>query len=264
MTETPEEVLVVNPDELFQMKARARMAFPVAELKCNEPSVQPEKKMVESVRLWGVLVPLAIREDGTVIAGRRRWKAAQLAGRKTVPVIIFADDVGDDAVISLIENTQRRENPVNELHHLEALLDRKPPYTFERIKDMTGMSGQKLARLLVIKDDLMPNLRRAFNDGLITVKVAEACAKRPLSFQRRMLVLLEEQGTLSLKDVKEAGKVSKKAAVADLPNDLFGEVDKGSGAVQRRVKDLLEEALEMAGDNKTLTGRIKKALEVCK
>lgn len=254
-----DDQVILNPDDLFQMKARARMAYPIVDLKCDEPSVQPDKRMVESVRQWGVLFPLAIREDGTVVAGRRRLKAATLAGRKTVPVIIFADDVGEDAVLSLVENLQRKENPQNELHHVEQLLTKKPAYTFDKIKTLTGMSGQKLARLLAIRNGLISNLRRAFNDGIITVKVAETVAKRPKVFQEQMLSLLEEQGTLSLSDVKKAGKVTKAAAATDLPSDLFGDTSAGIPA-KRRVRELLEEALELA-TTKKVANAIKKALE---
>jgi len=76
------------------------------------------KELADSIREQGILQPLLVRERGEgyqLIAGERRWRAAQLAGLQTVPILIRQAD--DQAVLEmmLIENLQRADlNPIEE------------------------------------------------------------------------------------------------------------------------------------------------------
>src|SRR5437899_12941646 len=72
---------------------------------------EPLGELAESIRLHGVLQPLLVRRlaDGyELIAGERRWRAARLAGLRSVPAVV-RDDAGNDQqlVLGLIENLQR-------------------------------------------------------------------------------------------------------------------------------------------------------------
>ncbi|MDH3801597.1 MAG: ParB/RepB/Spo0J family partition protein, partial [Deltaproteobacteria bacterium] len=76
------------------------------------------KELVDSVRERGILQPLLVRstEGGyQLIAGERRWRAAQLAGLQRVPVIIKESDEPESFELALIENIQRKDlNPIEE------------------------------------------------------------------------------------------------------------------------------------------------------
>ena len=80
--------------------------------------------LAESIKAQGIMQPILVRAIGVdryeIIAGERRWRAAQLAGLDEVPVIIR--EVTDEAAlaISLIENIQRED-----LNPLEEAIDRK-------------------------------------------------------------------------------------------------------------------------------------------
>jgi ParB family chromosome partitioning protein len=106
---------------------------PIEELKPHEN--QPRKQfdgakmqeLAESIREKGVIQPLIVRRAGDhyqIIAGERRWRAAQKAGLKEIPVTI--QDVSEDWAleIALIENIQREDlNPIEESRAYEYLMN---------------------------------------------------------------------------------------------------------------------------------------------
>ena len=89
----------------------------------DEESIQ---ELTESIRQFGVLQPLIVRDRGDyyeIIAGERRWRAAMVAGLKEVPVIIREMTEQEVIEISLIENIQRENlNPIEEAAAFKRLL----------------------------------------------------------------------------------------------------------------------------------------------
>jgi len=89
---------------------------------------EPLGELAESIRLHGVLQPLLVRPLGDgyeLIAGERRWRAARLAGLRTVPAVVRADAGSDEQlVLGLIENLQRTDlDPVEEARGLRRLIE---------------------------------------------------------------------------------------------------------------------------------------------
>jgi len=87
-----------------------------------------QHELVASVRKSGIIQPIIVRksENGyEIIAGERRWRAAQAAGLKDVPIIIRTADDREVAELSLIENIQREAlNPVEEADAYQTLMTR--------------------------------------------------------------------------------------------------------------------------------------------
>ena len=89
---------------------------------------EPMGELAESIRLHGILQPLLVRRlaDGyELIAGERRWRAARLAGLRSVPAVV-RDDAGNDEqlVLGLIENMQRTDlDPIEEARGLRRLIE---------------------------------------------------------------------------------------------------------------------------------------------
>jgi ParB family chromosome partitioning protein len=89
---------------------------------------EPLGELAESIRQHGVLQPLLVRRraDGyELIAGERRWRAAKLAGLRSVPAVVRSD-AGNDAqlVLGLIENLQRADlDPIEEARGLKRLTE---------------------------------------------------------------------------------------------------------------------------------------------
>ncbi len=82
-------------------------------------------KLIESIKNSGVLVPLSVKQDGTIISGHRRFKAAKAIGLESVPVVIveFTDNLAEKQAI--IEHNRQREKTLSqkmrEAEEIEAL-----------------------------------------------------------------------------------------------------------------------------------------------
>jgi ParB family chromosome partitioning protein len=87
---------------------------------------EDQRELVASVKKSGIIQPIVVRKSETgyeIIAGERRWRAAQAAGLKDVPIIIRQADDREVAELSLIENIQREElNPIEEANAYQTLL----------------------------------------------------------------------------------------------------------------------------------------------
>ncbi|HKK14881.1 MAG TPA: ParB/RepB/Spo0J family partition protein [Gammaproteobacteria bacterium] len=117
--------------------------------------------LADSIRAQGVVQPIVVRPIGAeryeIIAGERRWRAAQLAGLHEVPAVVR--DVPDQAAIAmaLIENIQRENlNPLEEARALERLIG-EFEMTHQQAADAVGRSRTavtNLLRLLELNDDV--------------------------------------------------------------------------------------------------------------
>jgi len=114
----------------------------------------------ESVKEKGILQPILLRRQGSryeIIAGERRWRAAQKAGLKTVPAVIkdFSDQ--ETLEVALIENLQRENlTPIEEAEGLNRLM-REYEYTQDTLGKTIGKSRSYIAnslRLLVLPEEV--------------------------------------------------------------------------------------------------------------
>ncbi len=110
------------------------------------------QELANSIRTQGVMQPIVVRPIGDnryeIIAGERRWRAAQLAELDTIPAII--KDVPDEAAIAmaLIENIQREDlNPIEEAVALDRL-QREFSLTQQQVADAVGKSRAAVANLI--------------------------------------------------------------------------------------------------------------------
>ncbi len=125
------------------------------------------QELADSIKVQGVIQPIVIRTLGKnsfeIIAGERRWRAAQKAGLADVPAII--KDVPDDAAIamSLIENIQREDlNAIDEAMALQRLLQ-EFELTHQEVADAVGKSRttiSNLIRLLSLNEETRTLLER--------------------------------------------------------------------------------------------------------
>ncbi|MBC7795454.1 MAG: ParB/RepB/Spo0J family partition protein [Pyrinomonadaceae bacterium] len=111
--------------------------------------------LVESIRAKGVLEPLLVKpikstKRWLIIAGERRWRAAQLAGLTEVPCIELDIDEAEVAEIALIENLQRKDLTVWEESDALASLSQRYSYTHEDISRRIGRSRSTVTESLTI------------------------------------------------------------------------------------------------------------------
>src|SRR5579864_1531574 len=143
-----------------EISARKVPTLPVAFLRPNR--FQPRKRfaeeeirdLAESIREKGVLQPILIRPIAgehsryEIIAGERRWRAAQLAQLHEVPVVVREIGDGEALELAIIENVQRTDlNAIEEAAAYHELMDRFS-YTQERVSQEVGKSRSHIANTL--------------------------------------------------------------------------------------------------------------------
>lgn len=110
------------------------------------------EELAQSIKAQGVMQPIVVRlvakNTYEIIAGERRWRAAKLAGLKTIPALVR--DVSDEAAIAmaLIENIQREDlNPIEEAVALQRL-QKEFELTQQEVANAVGKSRASVANLL--------------------------------------------------------------------------------------------------------------------
>ena len=171
--------------------------IPIARLK--ESSTNPRKtfdeerlkELAESIRSKGILLPLLVRPVNghyEIVAGTQRFRAAQRAGLREVPVRVSAFNDAEAQETQLIENLLRTDlHPFEEAQGFHALLDKEgSKYTVEKIAAKTGKPALFVARRLKLLDLVKP-VADAFVAGHIGVEHAQLIAKLAPDMQEHAL-----------------------------------------------------------------------------
>lgn len=168
------------------------------ELVCANPH-QPRRRfddealvaLADSIRTRGVLQPVLVRplDSGhyELVAGERRWRAAQIAGLDTIPAVVRRRDDAASLELALIENMAREDlNPVDEAHACAALVD-ELNLTREEVGLRVGRSRvavSNLIRLLELPDEVLALLERGLlseGHGRALLLVSDNAARRTLA-----------------------------------------------------------------------------------
>ena len=168
----------------------------------------PEESLAElaaSIREHGVIQPLVVTQLGDeyqLIAGERRWRAAQLAGLTTIPAIIKETTPQQMLELALVENVQRADlNPLEEAGAYRQLMD-DFGLTQEEVATRVGKSRTAVAnivRLLRLPDDV----KAALAAGRISEGHARALLALPTAgLQRQALAVIEARG-LNVRQTEE-------------------------------------------------------------
>jgi ParB family chromosome partitioning protein len=134
------------------------------------------QELVESIREKGILQPLVVRRKGEgyeLIAGERRWRAAQKAGIKEVPIVIKEVPDSEILELSLIENIQRKDlNPIEEGEAFKRLIDQFH-LTQEEVSRKVGKDRTTVTNTVRLLK-LPPEIRQSLADGIISMGHARA------------------------------------------------------------------------------------------
>ncbi len=159
------QIRLVNIEQIIPNRFQPRLTF-------NQNALM---ELSSSIRSHGIIQPLTVRRIGDkyeIIAGERRYKAAQLAGLTQVPVIITDLNDNDSAEVAIIENTHRKDmTPIEEAKSYKKLLDRKY-VTQDQLASRLGMSQSAIANKLRLL-----NLDPAVQDALSNEKISERHAR---------------------------------------------------------------------------------------
>jgi ParB family chromosome partitioning protein len=171
------------------------------------------EELANSIRENGIIQPLIVKKgvDGfELIAGERRWRAAQQAGIEKVPVIVREDEEKNRLFLSLIENIQREDlNPLEEADAFQQIIDRFG-YTQEEIGTRVGKSRTSITNTLrllklnkKIKDDLTQN---KINMGHARAYLGLDSSAQQLEAHARVL-----RGSLSVRQTENLVKRMKRS-----------------------------------------------------
>jgi ParB family chromosome partitioning protein len=148
----------------------------------NQPRIQFDEtaldELADSIRQRGVLQPILLRpagDDYMIVAGERRWRAAQRARLHTIPAIVRDIDESTTAELALIENIQRQDlNPLEEADAYRQLIARHG-HTQDDVGRIVHKSRSHVANLLRLLD-LPPFVRESLLKGDISMGHARAVA----------------------------------------------------------------------------------------
>jgi ParB family chromosome partitioning protein len=148
----------------------------------NQPRVHFDEdaldELADSIRQRGVLQPILLRPDGEdfmIIAGERRWRAAQRARLHAIPAIVREIDESTTSEIALIENIQRQDlNPLEEADGYKQLIQRHG-HTQDEVGRIVHKSRSHVANLLRLLD-LPEFVRQSLLKGDISMGHARAVA----------------------------------------------------------------------------------------
>ena len=137
---------------------------------------QALEELADSIRAQGIVQPIVVRPEGSnyeLVAGERRWRAAQLAGLQKIPAVVRELDARAAAAIALIENIQREDlNPLEEAQAFLRLIE-EFDLTHQQVADSVGRSRATVSNFLRLLD-LADPVKEQVNKGLLDMGHARA------------------------------------------------------------------------------------------
>jgi ParB family chromosome partitioning protein len=156
----------IDIDRIQRGKYQPRQVF-------DQESLQ---ELADSIGVQGIVQPIVVRPEGShfeLVAGERRWRAAQLAGLQKIPAVIRELDSKAAAAIGLIENIQREDlNPLEQAQAFLRLIE-EFDLTHQQVADSVGRSRAAVSNLLRLLDLAEP-VKQQVNQGLLDMGHARA------------------------------------------------------------------------------------------
>jgi ParB family chromosome partitioning protein len=204
------------------------------------------EELTNSIREKGIMQPLLVRPSDDphifeIIAGERRWRAAQRAGLHEVPVIIREVDDKEALELAIIENVQRADlNPLEEAMGYGQLIEQFE-YTQQDLAQVIGKSRSHVAntlRLLRLPEDV----QEMVSSGALTAGHARTLitAEDPAGLARQIV-----SGGLSVRDA-EALSQQRDGATKKKSSDAPQERSSDTIALERRLADALGLSVALA------------------
>lgn len=182
----------------------------------NEDSL---KELVESIKQYGILQPIIVREKGEkyeIIAGERRYRSAKIAGLTTIPAIIKEFNDQDSFSLSIIENIQRENlNVLEEANAYKELIE-KYNYTQQEISEKVSKSRSHIANLLRLL-----NLPEIVQKHLIDGKIEMGHARALINYEfAEEIIDYIIENNLTVRDVEKIVKDEKNITFLNKVNKI--------------------------------------------
>ncbi len=260
-------------------RGRADRSLPIESIRPNPE--QPRRSFSEdaleelskSIRAKGIIQPLIVRPDPAVrgsfqiVAGERRWRAAQRAQLHEVPVLVRDFDDIEVLEVAIIENIQRSDlNAIEEAAGYRQLMDR-----FGHTQDKLGQALSKsrshianMLRLLTLPDDVQDLVRSGklsagHARAIVTTENASELAREIVASGLSVREAEKLSAGVNQKSERKSGAAQKDADTAELERNLAAalkmgitidhDAETGGGRVTIRYKDLeqLDDLVRLLG-----------------
>ena len=213
------------------------------------------EELAASIGQAGVLQPILVRDSGAgyeLVAGERRWRAAQLAGLKEIPAILQKADESRSLELALIENIQRQQlNPIDEARAFTRLMS-EHGLTQEQIAEHVGQKRSSVANRLRLLN-LPRQVQEMLQDGRLTAGHAKALLA--LADKEEILKAAEAmlQGFVTVRGAEEMARKRKPADKRSAANFVDPNVRQAEERLQRALGTKVRIKFEAKGER----GRIE-------
>jgi ParB family chromosome partitioning protein len=215
-------------DQIHADRANPRRSFDEAAL----------EELAASLKHQGVLQPILVRKDGRgyrIIAGERRWRAAQKAGLTELPVIVREASDAEAYELALVENIQRADlNPLEEAEAYRRLVEERK-LTQEQVADRVGKDRSSVANSLRLLH--LPNeVKQLMVEG--DLDMGHARAILGLTSSKEMVLLARDVVTdkLTVRETEARVKVARGGGAVSVKKK--GPARAGSPEAKKLVEDL--------------------------
>jgi len=211
---------------------------------------QSLNELAQSIRSQGLMQPILVRNAGSqryeIIAGERRWRAAQIAGLAEVPVVVR--DVPDQAALAmaLIENIQRENlNPLEEATGIQRLID-EFKLTHQEAADAVGRSRTGTTNLLRLLN-LEPPVQQLLMEGRIDMGHARALLALEGARQKELARKVDREGC-SVRETEQLVQAILNPKVKSAPTRA--RIDRDTSRLQDEVSERLGTTVEIRAGKK--------------
>ncbi len=230
------------------------------------------EELTNSIKERGIIQPIIVRKSENIIdkfeiiAGERRWQAAQKAGLHKVPAVVIEADNLKSLEFAIVENVQRRDlNPIEEAEGYKRLID-EFSYDQEKVAKFIGKSRAHVSnclRLLSLPQKIIEHIsNEKISQGhakiLVGIENAELLAEKIIS--KKLSVRQAEALVRFTKTIKSTFKKNKDSNIKDIENQLMEKIGmrvyvnnnkNNSGTLTFKYKDLdqMERLIQVIKNN---------------
>ena len=194
------------------------------------------EELTNSIKERGIIQPIIVRKSENIIdkfeiiAGERRWQAAQKAGLHKVPAVVIEADNLKSLEFAIVENVQRRDlNPIEEAEGYKRLID-EFSYDQEKVAKFIGKSRAHVSnclRLLSLPQKIIDHIsNEKISQGhakiLVGLENAELLAEKIIS--KKLSVRQAEALVRFTKTIKSTFKKNKDSNIKDIENQLMEKI----------------------------------------
>ena len=194
------------------------------------------EELTNSIKERGIIQPIIVRKSENIIdkfeiiAGERRWQAAQKAGLHKVPAVVIEADNLKSLEFAIVENVQRRDlNPIEEAEGYKRLID-EFSYDQEKVAKFIGKSRAHVSnclRLLSLPQKIIEHIsNEKISQGhakiLVGIENAELLAEKIIS--KKLSVRQAEALVRFTKTIKSTYKKNKDSNIQDIENQLMEKI----------------------------------------